>query len=137
MNSRELLSHHKLRITNSRCTILDIFMDAEAALSEYNIEKQLEGQCDRVTIYRTLKTFLDNGIVHKVLDEGNIVKYAVCGTDCEPALHNHEHVHFKCQTCGDTICLDNIPIQKIKLPNGYTKEEANLLILGTCVKCNN
>ncbi|TAH16433.1 MAG: transcriptional repressor, partial [Runella slithyformis] len=33
------------------------------------MEELLPNLYDRVTIYRTLKTFVEKGIVHKVLDE--------------------------------------------------------------------
>ncbi len=136
MEAASLLKKYGLRITDIRIIILELFKSSEVALSEQNIEKQLTTTCDRVTVYRTLKSFLDKGLVHKVLDEGNIVKYALCGSHCEEDKHHHEHVHFKCNTCGATICLENIPIQKVNLPEGFEQEESNLLVLGTCKNCN-
>ena len=73
--------------------------------------------------------------MHKVLDENSIVKYALCN-ECSPQHHNHEHVHFKCEICGNTICMDEIPIHNISLPKGFQPKETNLLIIGTCNKCN-
>lgn len=136
MHTEDLIKKFGLRITDIRILILDYFRKTEVALSEQDIEKELTKACDRVTIYRTIKTFLDKGIIHKVLDEGNVVKYALCGTDCNAGKHHHEHVHFKCNACGDTICLENIPIQKIELPEGFEPKESNLLVLGTCKKCS-
>ncbi|MEH0154609.1 transcriptional repressor [Limibacter armeniacum] len=137
MNSLEILNAHGLRRTGSRTSILEIFMRSDIALSENDIEANIHGMCDRATIYRTLKTFLENDILHKVLDENNIVKYAMCNHDhCTDHVHNHEHVHFKCDKCGHTICMDQIPIQHVKLPDGYTMQEANFLVIGTCNKCN-
>jgi len=136
MESGKLLRKYGLRITDVRIMILKLFLNSKMALSEFNVEQKLENKCDRVTVYRTLKSFVEKGIIHKVLDEGNIVKYAICGSDCNEAVHHHEHVHFKCNVCGSTVCLENIPIQKIKLPVGYKQEESNLLVLGTCKNCN-
>jgi Fur family ferric uptake transcriptional regulator len=130
-----ILQQHQLRVTSSRTDILQMFLESDFALSELHIEKKLGEECDRVTIYRTLKTFLEKGILHKVLDENNVVKYALCRSGCEGGEHQHEHVHFKCQTCGDTSCLNDIPIQDVTLPKGYKKIESNLLILGICKKC--
>ena len=135
MEAEKLLKKYGLRITDVRIIILDLFRNSDVALSEQDVEKQLTTSCDRVTVYRTLKSFLEKGILHKVLDEGNIVKYALCGTDCNEKMHHHEHVHFKCNACGATICLENIPIQKVKLPDGFEQEESNLLVLGTCKNC--
>ena len=136
-NSSNILASHKLRITVSRKAIIDTLLENKSALSEVDFEKILKETCDRTTIYRTLKSFLEKGVVHKVLDENSIVKYALCKDDCTEIAHNHEHVHFKCHQCGLTLCLDDIPIQTITLPKGYQKTEASFLIQGTCEKCNN
>ena len=135
MTAEQLLQKHKLRTTDIRTTILNLFLNAEQALSEQNIECTLKQNCDRVTIYRSLKSFVEKGILHKVLDEGNVVKYALCGETCHDEDHQHEHVHFKCNTCGATVCFEEIPIQNINLPDGYKKVESNLLVLGICDKC--
>ncbi|MBD0404625.1 Fur family transcriptional regulator [Flammeovirga sp. EKP202] len=132
----EILNNYKLRRTNGRISIIDIFMNSNVALSENIIEEKLIGLCDRATIYRTLKTFIDKGIIHRVIDETSIVKYAICNTDhCTSTEHNHEHIHFKCQVCGDTECMDDLPIVPVKLPEGYTAKETNYLIVGICKNC--
>jgi len=58
----EILSSYSLRNTNSRKDILEVFLKEGKALSQKNIEDTISGECDRVTIYRTLSTFLDKGI---------------------------------------------------------------------------
>ncbi|PWJ44839.1 Fur family transcriptional regulator [Sediminitomix flava] len=131
-----ILQKNKLRKTPSREKILDIFMQSEVALSENDIEHQLSEFCDRATIYRTLKTFLEHGLVHKVMDENNLVKFAYCKEgSCSDHEHNHDHVHFKCKKCGNTVCMEEHPIQKLNLPEGYQTDEVNLLIIGTCPNC--
>ncbi|AZQ62511.1 transcriptional repressor [Flammeovirga pectinis] len=133
----QILNDFDLRRTASRISILNIFMGTKIALSENVIEEQLVGICDRATIYRTLKTFIEKGILHRVIDENSLVKYAMCNSDfCTESHHRHEHVHFKCQTCGDTECMDDLPIHPVTLPEGYTALETNYLIVGTCKKCN-
>ena len=136
MTVNTILSSHNIRKTKNRSSILKTFIHRRIALSEIDLEKALISTCDRTTIYRTLKTFLVKGVIHKVIDESSIVKYALCKEYCDEKKHNHEHVHFKCNNCRFTICLDAIPIQSISLPSGYTKEEANFLIVGTCKECN-
>ncbi|MDW7695092.1 transcriptional repressor [Flammeovirgaceae bacterium SG7u.111] len=136
METVEILNSSSLRVTGNRLDILEIFKENSFALAESFLEEKLSGKCDRVTIYRTLKTFEDSGIIHRVLDENNIVKYALCGHGChDSSEHSHDHVHFKCKTCGQTTCIDSVPIQKIKLPEGYAQEETFLLIVGECKTC--
>lgn len=129
-----ILAEHKLRITQSRKAVLDSFLAHPHALSQPDLEKMLEDTCDRVTIYRILDSFLQNGILHKVPDNEGKQKYALCDT-CDHDHHHDEHLHFKCDTCGRTECLDEIPLPKIHLPEGYRLNEWNLLIQGYCKEC--
>lgn len=132
---RQILSSSNLRLTSSRSSILGLFLNNAHALSYSNIEKELGHLYDRVTIYRTLKSFLDKGIVHKILDDSGGPKYGLCNEVCEQASHQHDHVHFKCTHCGQTNCLDELGVPEIKLPAGYRAEETNLLIQGVCAQC--
>ena len=135
MNSKEVLKDFKLKNTGCRTEVLDTLISNQSALSHSEIESQIDETYDRVTVYRTLKTFLDNGLIHKVLDDGGVTKYALCH-ECTKEEHHHEHVHFKCENCGHTICLDDIKIPTISLPDGYGIAETNLLIKGVCNHCN-
>ncbi len=129
-----ILQSHKLRITDCRQVIIREFLDKQVALAHSDLEESLDSQFDRVTIYRTLKTFLDKDVVHKVLDDSGATKYALCSHEEE--YHNHEHVHFKCEVCGETTCLESITLPSIKLPDGFKKKEMNLLVQGICIKCH-
>jgi Fur family transcriptional regulator, ferric uptake regulator len=132
--SDRLLKTFRLRSTPSRQEILYLFLKKNYALSHGDIEKEINNELDRVTVYRTLKTFLDKGLVHKVLDDEGSLKYALCNEACSVAGHHHDHVHFKCTRCGQTNCL-NIEVPLVKLPKGYKADEMNLLIQGICERC--
>ena len=136
---KTILKDNKLRQTDCREEILQVFMSKPHALAHADVEGQLTEQFDRVTVYRTLKTFLDKGIIHKVLDDEGGVKYAICKANChtEDHKHHHDHVHFKCITCGLTTCLDHVTIPSIILPEGYQRVETNLLVQGVCKNCSN
>ena len=132
---RGILKNNQLRSTHSRSEILGLFLNSNYALSNSEIEKEIAEEHDRVTVYRTLRTFLDKGIIHKVLDDSSTPRYALCNIECQGEEHNHEHVHFKCTSCGLTTCLDNVKIPNINLPVGYMAEEVNVLMQGTCKDC--
>lgn len=132
--AESILGEHKLRITQSRKAVLDLFVSHPHALSQPDLEKLLAQSCDRVTIYRILDSFLQSGILHKVPDNEGKQKYALCD-HCNDHHHHDEHLHFKCITCGKTECLDEIPMPAITLPKGYTVDEWNLLLQGTCAEC--
>lgn len=137
MSIKNTLKRYDLRHTSCRQDVLSLFQVSVKALSHGDVEQQLSDQYDRVTIYRTLKTFVEVGLIHKVLDEDGL-RYAHCKDECQTPdhQHHHNHVHFKCQQCGQTSCLDSVQIPAIKLPNGYAQQEVNLLIEGVCVVCN-
>lgn len=131
-----LLKDHQLRFTASRGAILSLFLQNAHALSYADIEKAVAAAYDRVTVYRTLKAFVERGVLHKVLDDDGGLKYALCSDHCAEADHHHEHVHFKCLACGQTSCLEDVSIPSVSLPLGYQISELNLLIQGRCNRCN-
>lgn len=137
MSSPEkILKSHQLRITDCRLEIIQEFLDKNIALSHADLEEMLKDNFDRVTIYRTLKTFLDKDLIHKVLDDGGATKYALCAHGENEHDHSHEHVHFKCEVCGETTCLDDIDLPEVYLPKGFEKKEMSLLVQGVCDKCH-
>jgi Fur family transcriptional regulator, ferric uptake regulator len=137
MKTTEALKTYKLRNTDAREAVLGVFHDENFAISHSYIETQLADRYDRVTLYRTIKIFLEKGLIHKVLDDQGGMKYALCKAACNTPnhIHNHDHVHFKCQVCSQTICLDNIIIPTVALPAGFVNYETNLLMQGVCNKC--
>jgi Fur family transcriptional regulator, ferric uptake regulator len=132
----EILERHGLRKTDARMAILQAFKKSKTALSHGDIESLLKTNFDRVTLYRTLTSFLEKGIIHKVLDDSEAAKYAYCVDDCNEHHHHDEHVHFKCTKCGLSECLQEIHIPNISLPKGYKFIESNILVEGVCAKCN-
>lgn len=133
--SDQLLKDFRLRTTPNRQAILHLFLQKDYALSHGDIESGIDDSLDRVTVYRTLKTFLDKGLIHKVLDDQGSLKYALCNEPCNTRGHHHDHVHFKCTQCGQTNCLA-VEVPSIKLPKGYKMKEVNLLIQGICENCS-
>jgi Fur family ferric uptake transcriptional regulator len=131
------LSDFDLRETPCRIAVLGILQGINYAQSQFEIEQSLGAQFDRVTVYRTLKSFLTQGLIHKVLDDIGGTKYALCKELCHnhDHSHQHDHVHFKCNQCGQTTCLEDVHIPKITLPEGFRKAESNLLIQGICGNC--
>jgi Fur family ferric uptake transcriptional regulator len=134
MNPKDILGDYALKLTSCRQEVLQLFLERSQALGQADIEKEVDPTHDRVTVYRTIKTFLDKGILHKVLDDAGITKYALCN-ECAKNNHNHEHVHFKCEKCGQTLCLEKTAIPSINLPKGYIINEKYILIQGICASC--
>jgi Fur family ferric uptake transcriptional regulator len=134
-NILKKLEKHQLRKTNMRKEVLKLFLEAESkALSHRDIEQAL-GQPDRITLYRTLKTFEEKGLIHQAVDSSGISKYALCSDECTSNDHQHEHAHFHCNNCGATICLDENIIPQAEVPEGYTVTQSHLILEGVCADC--
>jgi Fur family ferric uptake transcriptional regulator len=130
------LKAHCIRPTEVRRSVLDIFHKRGFALSQAEITTELTSAFDRVTIYRTLNKFIKSGLIHKVVDESNITKYALCDDHCDIETHRDEHLHFKCRICGHTFCLNSVEVNLANLPQGY---QTNLLMItaeGICKDCS-
>lgn len=132
--AEKILKKHKLRITPIRLDVINSFSQAGRALSSNDIEQSIV-DVDRITLYRTLKSFEDKGVIHKALDGTSIQKYALCESNCTEDHHHDEHVHFHCLVCEDTVCLDHITLPNLTLPSGYSVKETNIIVNGTCQKC--
>lgn len=130
-----LLKKYNLSVTDGRKKILQLFLDANAALEHATIEQNAP-TLDRVTIYRTLQSFVEKGIIHTIPTADSSIKYALCKDECGHGHHHDNHVHFLCNTCGTTFCIDQVTIPKIKLPAGFVSKQADLVVSGRCNLCN-
>ena len=130
----DILHRRQLSSTESRRKILTLFLNTEDALTHGDIEKEVGEKYDRVTIYRTLQTFEEKGIIHSIPTADNSIKYALC-KECEEGHHHDDHVHFICTACDKTICLDDVVSPKIDLPRGYVAENVQVVIQGVCKEC--
>jgi Fur family transcriptional regulator, ferric uptake regulator len=132
--TEELLKSHTLRVTKVRTRVLDMFREQAKALSHPEIEEEFS-DFDRVTLYRTLHSFLENGLLHKVPDDSGVMRYALCQTDCTAHDHFDNHVHFKCESCEKIECLHDVEIPAVHVPDGYEVQMAHLLLQGICPAC--
>ena len=90
---------------------------------------------DRITLYRTLRTFEQQGVIHRVIDATDIIRYAACATGCTEHAHHDNHVHFKCTACQHTYCLNQVSIPPVVLPGRFQAERSDYLMSGVCSQC--
>jgi Fur family ferric uptake transcriptional regulator len=131
----DILKRNKLSVTDGRKKILGLFLARDGALAHADIEKFTGEMFDRVTVYRTLQTFVEKGIVHLIPTTDNSILYALCKENCEEGHHHDNHVHFICDACSKTICLDDVTIPQVKLPKGFTPNNSEMVVSGICSDC--
>ena len=131
----DILKQSGLSVTESRKKILNLFRDANGALAHADIEKNTSAVFDRVTVYRTLQTFVEKGIIHQIPTTDNSVLYALCRHNCEEGRHQDDHVHFICSKCDHTICLDEVTVPQVKLPKNFKKAHTAMVVTGICGDC--
>ncbi len=133
--SEQKLKNLGIRKTPIRMEVLELFMSAAGkAISHKEIELSLADP-DRITVYRTLKTFEQKGLIHQVMDGTGISKYALCIDDCDDHNHHDEHAHFRCIKCNKTTCLEGGVHIPDDMPDGYVIQQAHLILEGKCANC--
>jgi len=131
----QILKRNQLSVTDSRTKILEQFLLQNGALAHADIEKKSGEHFDRVTVYRTLQTFVDKGIIHTIPTADNSIRYALCKDACSEGHHQDHHVHFVCSQCGTTLCLEDIAVPDVKLPTGYESTLVEVVVNGVCKEC--
>lgn len=134
-NIEDFLEAKKIRPTAMRILTFKFLDGQKVATSLTDIEQAFD-RSERTTLYRTLKTFEEHGVVHKIDDGSGVTKFALCEENCNCEVDTDLHLHFHCNICGETVCLTNHKIPHISLPEGYTAEDVNLVVKGVCERCS-
>lgn len=129
----EILKRYGITATPTRIMIYKSLESSHLPLSLSDIETILD-TVDKSTISRTLSLFKEKHLVHSINDGSGSVKYELCN---EPGknLHDDLHVHFRCEKCGTTRCLEDVKIPEVQLPEGYYAHEKNYILTGICADC--
>ena len=129
------LKNKNLRVTLFRKEVLEIFVNTPNAVSMADIERELKN-FDRITLYRTIKSFIEKGVIHEIYMDGDDKKMALCPEHCSSEKHNHnkQHLHFKCKVCHNTFCIDLDETPEITVPN-FVLDDINIQASGACEGC--
>lgn len=131
----QTLTSHALRQTPVRRAVLQVLAESQFALSGSEIELQIGPSTDRITLYRTLKSFEENGLIHRVIDSTDTIRYAACSIECSAQAHFDNHVHFKCTACQHIYCLTQVAIPAVTLPDKFEAQTRDYLLAGVCRAC--
>lgn len=127
------LTEHGIRPTSNRIMIAKTLLESSRPLSMLEIETLLES-VDKSNISRAIALFRENGLLHVLEDGSDSVRYEFCHGHHGDSLSD-EHVHFHCEVCGKTFCLEDVQIPVVQYPEGYQVHSINYMAKGVCPSC--
>ena len=131
-----ILSKNHINRTKFRTDLLNLFYTSSKSLSVEDIMKFFSKSINKATVYRSLDSFENKGLIHRVPDSNNCKRYSLCkDNECSATSHNHNHGHFICYSCNQTFCLDDIKTPDITFMKGFYIQELKLIAEGYCQDC--
>jgi Fur family ferric uptake transcriptional regulator len=134
MNVEKILTGRKIRPTPVRRNLLKLLTrEARPLTAGEIISLQKSKAFDRVTVYRTLYTLAESGLVHRV--QGLDGAWRFCAHP--PAEHGcpGNHPHFLCRECGSMRCLTEQQLPWVRVPTDVEVEGKQLVVYGVCSSC--
>ena len=132
-NYTTLLEEHNIKPTANRLIVLRTLDGAGRPMSLTELENKIL-TIDKSGIFRTLSLFREQHLVHVIEDGGDGVRYELCHSH-DDDIDDDLHVHFYCEQCHQTYCLDHIPVPGIDLPEGFIMSSVNYMVKGICPHC--
>ncbi|NDV46827.1 transcriptional repressor [Paludibacter sp. 221] len=134
MDYEQLLEARGIKPTSVRILILKAMLSYPQAFSLADMETALD-TVDKSTLSRTIHLFHDKHLIHSIDDGSGSIKYSVCNPHCTCEL-NDLHVHFYCNRCKKTFCLESISIPRVQLPPNFLLNSVNFVMKGLCDQCS-
>lgn len=130
-----ILTDAGIRVTAVRLLVLKTIREHlhGGAFSLQDVMERLS-MADNSSVFRTLTLFVQKRLLHAIDDGSGMQKYCLC--TCPGHDHMHGHVHFTCTECQRTVCLTDVPIPHVQLPEGFVATDMEFVIKGVCSKCN-
>lgn len=128
-----ILQDRDIKPTAMRILVLRQLAVSDQTLTLRELEELLH-PADRSTIFRTLSVFEEHHVVHAIDDGSGATRYELCHAH-HSSYDNDLHPHFRCLRCGQTICMTELQMPAITLPEGYHVHRINYIVTGICANC--
>lgn len=129
----QMLQERGIKPTAMRILVLRQLAASDQTLTLRELEELLH-PADRSTIFRTLSVFEEQHLVHAIDDGSGATRYELCHAH-HSSYDNDLHPHFRCLRCGQTICLTELQMPAITLPEGFHVHRINYIVTGICGNC--
>ncbi|MCC8071875.1 MAG: transcriptional repressor [Bacteroidales bacterium] len=133
ITEEQIFSNKGLRPTANRILVLRAIRTHHHPVSLGCLEENLP-TLDKASIFRALRDMAEADVLHTIDDGTGSLKYEECSSlsGCHP---EENHIHFTCERCGETICLEDVSVPRVKLPEEYEVHHLTYLVKGICPKC--
>ena len=122
-----------IRPTANRILVMKTLMGEQNPQSLSNLERKMVSM-DKSSIFRTLSLFLEHDVVHAFEDGRGVLCYELC--EEKGACDHHDgHIHFYCESCQRSFCMEDIHIPSFELPEGFYPHSISFVIKGECPDC--
>jgi Fur family ferric uptake transcriptional regulator len=119
------------RQTRQRSAIERVFREANRPLAPHEVlvaAKRFVPRTGIATVYRALKSLVDEGIVTEVTLPGENTRYEAAGRE-----HHH---HFQCRSCNRVFELEGCSADfAAATPPGFKLEAHEVVLYGRCDTC--
>lgn len=129
-----IFKQHNIQATANRKVILGIFLENSRPLDTQFILDELKKKkisMDRVTVFRTINSFVKSGLLNKLEFNEGKSRY-------ELTINRHHH-HLVCTKCGRVTCIDECNIEsvenKISKENRFKITSHRVEFFGVCSTC--
>jgi Fur family ferric uptake transcriptional regulator/Fur family zinc uptake transcriptional regulator len=123
-----------LRRTPSRLAVFGRIEALARPISHGELKEERElSEVDDITLYRTLSTLVEAGLLHRVHGIDGVWRY--CAQPEGRAGCPGNHAHFLCTACGSMTCLLAQPIPRVDLPAGAAVHGRHFILHGQCAEC--
>lgn len=129
----KLLTDRGVKPTANRISVVRELMSATHPVSLADLELSLDPM-DKASIFRVLDLLAEKEILHVIEDGSRSLKYEMCHSHDHHTV-NDQHVHFYCENCKETFCLEDIKVPVVDVPDGFKPRSVNYVIKGICPKC--
>jgi len=131
---KKILKEKGFKNTPTRTAVINIFNQSNKPISADFIYKKLKGNIDEATVYRTLTSFFESGILKKIDLRKNSSYFE---------LNNDHHHHIICMKCGliedfkENKGIEKLLDQVVSKSSKFKSiKEHSLELFGFCKACN-
>ena len=108
-------------------------------IESYFEQKGVKPTANRILVLKALRgeehplTLMDLELTLSPMDKSSIFR-ELCGSE-GPCDRRDEHIHFYCESCRQSFCMEDLPLPAMELPEGYTPHSLSFVIKGECPRC--